>query len=93
MNIASATSVGPSAPANSHMGLTAFFEERPQERLARRVGRVGNHRQAATRDGAADDGVLQRSRKVRDERRQVGDERVVVEGGEDRRAQEQRTCP
>ena len=66
-------------------GLNAAVEATAQQRLPRGVGRIGNHREAATGHRALDHGELQALIQVRHERREIGDQRVVVERREQRR--------
>ena len=61
-----------------------------QDRLAGRVRGVRDDGQPAPRDRSRHDRVLQLRGEAGDERGEVGDRRVVVEGGEDRRADEER---
>ena len=55
-----ATTVGPSAPRNSQRASMLVAEAAAQQRDAGRVGRVGDHGQAAAGDGAGDERLLER---------------------------------
>ncbi len=65
-------------------------EESREDRLPGRVGRVGNDGEASARDRPFHDGQLGRFAHVGHERGEIGDERVVVERRQERRAEEQR---
>ena len=84
-----AITVGGSAPRNSPTGNRAV-EEAAEQRLTGGVRRIGDHRQAAAGHRAFHHRDLQRLVQVRHQRREIRDQRVVVERREQRRAEEQR---
>ena len=53
-----------------------------EQGLPRRVGSVGDHRQPSARHRTGDNGVFELVRKPRNQGRQVGNRRIVIEGGE-----------
>ena len=61
-----------------------------QRRLTGRIRSVRDHGQPPARDRTRHDGVLQRFREARDERREIGDRGVVVERRQRHRPEEER---
>ena len=86
-----AMSVGPIAPASSPSGEIAFVEKASEQCLAGWIRRVRDHRQSAADHGPLHDGELQLVSQVWNQGREIGDERVVVDGGQRRGADEQGT--
>lgn len=58
----------------------------------RRIGRVGNHRQATARHRACDERVFQFVRMAVHQRAEIGERGVVGNRGQARRAKKQRTA-
>ena len=82
--------VGTIAALEQTQGGDAATEVTLENRLTRRVRRIGDHREASPGDRAGDHHVLHGVGEARYQGAQVGDRGVVVEGGEHRCRQHQR---
>ncbi len=83
-----ARKIGRWASGHNAGQVVLYFEKPFQDGVARRIRRVGDDGQSAARDHAREDRIFVDFAPIRNERREIGDRRVVVESGErDRDAQ------